>query len=140
MNNTTEPPTDIDDDWQARGACLGLANIMFAPANNDVAMAKAKAVCAECPVIAECREHAITHPEKDGVWGGLTETERRPMIAAAGSQQAFNAPTRPASTAPRITPQADFDLWENTSPSSGLERKMVERRVKRDRLLGRGAA
>lgn len=34
------------------------------------------AVCMDCPVLAECREHAITFPEPLGVWGGLVPRER----------------------------------------------------------------
>ncbi len=37
---------------------------------------RAKAICATCPVLAECREWAIVH-ERFGIWGGLTERERR---------------------------------------------------------------
>ena len=39
---------------------------------------RAKAICAGCPVLAECREYALTHPERlDGIWGGLSERDRR---------------------------------------------------------------
>ncbi|GLZ34852.1 transcriptional regulator WhiB [Lentzea sp. NBRC 105346] len=37
----------------------------------------AKRVCGNCPVRAECLEHALQHNEKHGVWGGLTERQRR---------------------------------------------------------------
>jgi WhiB family transcriptional regulator, redox-sensing transcriptional regulator len=37
----------------------------------------AKAVCAECPVKAECLELALANDERYGIWGGLTERERR---------------------------------------------------------------
>ena len=49
--------------------------------------AKAKAVCACCPVIAQCRAHALQVQEPYGVWGGLTEDER--------SQLRFSASARP---------------------------------------------
>jgi WhiB family transcriptional regulator, redox-sensing transcriptional regulator len=44
----------------------------------------AKAVCAACPVLAECREYALANPSLtgSGVWGGLTETERQDLAAA----------------------------------------------------------
>lgn len=41
----------------------------------------AKRVCARCPVMVECREHALLMPEPYGVWGGLTAAERRVVIA-----------------------------------------------------------
>lgn len=39
----------------------------------------AKAVCARCPVRRECLEYAITNREPFGVWGGLTEHQRREL-------------------------------------------------------------
>lgn len=44
-------------------------------ANYLHAVAQAKARCARCPVLDECRAHGIAH-EPWGIWGGLTETER----------------------------------------------------------------
>jgi WhiB family redox-sensing transcriptional regulator len=40
----------------------------------------AKALCARCPVIEQCREHALRVQEPYGVWGGLSEAERHQMI------------------------------------------------------------
>lgn len=37
----------------------------------------AKKVCLSCPVIAECRAYALGRDERFGVWGGLSERERR---------------------------------------------------------------
>ena len=53
--------------------------------------AAAKAICGGCPVLQECRRHALTVREPYGVWGGLTEddreaiyiTERRHVIPVA---------------------------------------------------------
>ena len=42
-------------------------------------LAKAKAVCARCPVRRECLQHALELPEEHGIWGGLTEGERLKM-------------------------------------------------------------
>ncbi|MFA9432879.1 WhiB family transcriptional regulator [Egicoccus sp. AB-alg2] len=41
----------------------------------------AKAVCAACPVLARCREHALMSGEAYGVWGGLGEMDRRSLLA-----------------------------------------------------------
>jgi len=38
---------------------------------------RAKAVCAECPVLVECREHGVKNRESFGIWGGLTPAELR---------------------------------------------------------------
>ncbi len=41
---------------------------------------RAKAVCQVCPVQGECREYALSIKEPYGIWGGLTETERRQTL------------------------------------------------------------
>jgi WhiB family redox-sensing transcriptional regulator len=38
---------------------------------------RAKAICAECAVRTECLEFALRVREPHGIWGGLTESERR---------------------------------------------------------------
>ena len=65
--------------WRALGACRGLDPSIFYPDESDEAL-DAKAVCAECSVRVACLEHALTFREKQGVWGGATERERRRMI------------------------------------------------------------
>ena len=42
--------------------------------------AVAKRICATCPVIEPCLDHALTTREAHGVWGGLNETERRAVL------------------------------------------------------------
>jgi WhiB family redox-sensing transcriptional regulator len=37
-------------------------------------------VCASCPVIQQCREHALAVQEPYGIWGGLSEDERLIVI------------------------------------------------------------
>ena len=45
-------------------------------------------VCARCPVMVECREHALLQPEPYGVWGGLTAAERRVVLARRRRREA----------------------------------------------------
>lgn len=42
--------------------------------------AEAKVFCADCPVRAQCAEHALNLPEAHGVWGGMGEAERLAML------------------------------------------------------------
>ena len=65
--------------WRELGACRGLEPGMFFPDEEDDA-ADAKAVCAGCDVRVACLEHAVAIREKQGVWGGATERERRRII------------------------------------------------------------
>ena len=65
--------------WRELGACRGLEPTIFYPDDEDEAL-EAKAVCAQCRVEVACLEYALQVREKQGVWGGATERERRRMI------------------------------------------------------------
>jgi WhiB family redox-sensing transcriptional regulator len=65
--------------WRQRSACRGLDPEIFYPATDEEAD-EAKAICAICPVRQMCLEHALAAREREGVWGGLTERERRRVI------------------------------------------------------------
>ena len=65
--------------WRELGACRGLEPAIFYPDDDDEAV-DAKAVCSECAVRVTCLEFALQVREKQGVWGGATERERRRMI------------------------------------------------------------
>jgi WhiB family transcriptional regulator, redox-sensing transcriptional regulator len=65
--------------WRQNAACRGLDPEIFYPADEEEADA-AKSVCAECHVREICLEHALGSRERDGVWGGATEKERRRII------------------------------------------------------------
>ena len=65
--------------WRQRAACRGIDPDIFYPASEEEAD-EAKAICAQCPVREACLEYALANRERDGVWGGATERERRRMI------------------------------------------------------------
>ena len=73
-------------DWQLDGACRGLSPEMFFHPNRERGPSRrtresdAKAVCATCSVLVECRSHALAIPELYGIWGGLGEEERADLI------------------------------------------------------------
>lgn len=62
--------------WQALAACAGLDANLFFP-ERGVSTAPAKAVCRGCPVKDECLDYALENKERFGVFGGLSERERR---------------------------------------------------------------
>lgn len=67
--------------WRKRAACRGIDVEVFYPLTEEEAdAAPAKAICAECPVRQPCLEHALSHREREGVWGGATERERRRIL------------------------------------------------------------
>jgi WhiB family redox-sensing transcriptional regulator len=65
--------------WRDRGACRGLDPEAFYPETDEEAE-EAKNVCAQCHVRVACLEFALMKREKEGVWGGATERERRRII------------------------------------------------------------
>lgn len=65
--------------WRHQAACRGLDPETFYPVSDEEADA-AKAICAGCGVRQACLEHALGSRERDGVWGGATEKERRRII------------------------------------------------------------
>ncbi|MCA1222289.1 WhiB family transcriptional regulator [Streptomyces sp. 8L] len=72
-----------DTSWHTRAACHGMdvedAEAVFFPLPRDHEdIAEAKELCGWCPVRCECLNYALENSLKDGIWGGLTEAERRP--------------------------------------------------------------
>jgi len=66
------------EDWAPLGACRTLEpDALFV---QGAAQQKAKQVCLRCPVVAECLADALDHRTEFGVWGGMTERERRAML------------------------------------------------------------
>jgi WhiB family redox-sensing transcriptional regulator len=65
--------------WRRHAACRGLDPEIFFPALDDD-VDDAKAVCGSCGVRETCLEFALQVREKEGVWGGATERERRRII------------------------------------------------------------
>lgn len=65
--------------WRLKGACQGLDPAIFFP-DSEEASEEAKGICSLCPVRLSCLEHALAFREKDGIWGGTTDKERRRII------------------------------------------------------------
>jgi WhiB family redox-sensing transcriptional regulator len=62
--------------WQEQANCLGVDPDLFFP-ERGASTREAKAVCRSCEVQGDCLEYALAHGEKFGIWGGLSERERR---------------------------------------------------------------
>lgn len=90
-------------DWQMLGACRGMDSTVFFHPEGERGPARAsreaeaKQVCRTCPVLDECRAHALAVHEPYGVWGGLSESEREEIIRA-GTRTLRVLSTPPAST------------------------------------------
>lgn len=79
-------------DWRHRAVCRDMDPELFFPVGNSgpamAQTANAKAVCADCPVATECLDWALESGQDAGVWGGLSEDERRARKRSARSGQA----------------------------------------------------
>ena len=62
--------------WQDLANCLGVDPDLFFP-ERGASTREAKEVCRGCVVRESCLEYALTHGEKFGIWGGMSERERR---------------------------------------------------------------
>ena len=75
----------IAEDWMLAAACYGYPALFFAPDDSETRSerrrreAAAKSVCARCPVRSQCLMDALESDERFGIWGGLTERERRSL-------------------------------------------------------------
>ncbi|GDY31266.1 hypothetical protein GTS_28990 [Gandjariella thermophila] len=70
-------------DWRHRAACRDEDPELFFPVGNSgpalLQIAEAKAVCRRCPVTSECLAWALETGQDAGVWGGMSEDERRAL-------------------------------------------------------------
>ena len=79
------PNADVWD-WQLAGSCRGADSSVFFHPDGERGRARAqrearaKAICRECPVLAQCRRHALSVGEPYGIWGGMSESERDAIL------------------------------------------------------------
>ena len=81
LDDIDSPPAGHADEsgWVARANCLGVDPELFFPERGE-SVRPAKEVCRGCVVRAECLDHALAVPERFGIWGGLSERERRGIL------------------------------------------------------------
>jgi WhiB family redox-sensing transcriptional regulator len=77
FGEATEEP-----DWQERALCAQTDPEAFFPEKGG-STREAKRICSGCEVRAECLEYALANDERFGIWGGLSERERRRLRRAA---------------------------------------------------------
>jgi WhiB family transcriptional regulator, redox-sensing transcriptional regulator len=65
-----------EEGWQERALCAQTDPEAFFPEKGG-STREAKRICSGCDVRAECLDYALAHDERFGIWGGLSERERR---------------------------------------------------------------
>ena len=83
----SNPP---NPDWQLEAACRGeFAAAFYPPLRTEKKHERlareraAKAICFSCPVRSDCLAHALLNDERHGIWGGMTDVERRQLPRSA---------------------------------------------------------
>ncbi|MFT4147583.1 MAG: WhiB family transcriptional regulator [Micrococcaceae bacterium] len=70
-------------DWRSKSACLELDPELFFPVGNTgpalIQIEQAKAICRNCTVAEVCLNWALETGQDSGIWGGLSEEERRSL-------------------------------------------------------------
>lgn len=82
-------------EWMAAGICAQTDPDAFFPEKGG-STREAKAICRSCPVRAACLDYALEHEERYGIWGGLSERERRRLRDAARTEPEQQRPGRAA--------------------------------------------
>lgn len=82
--NLEDSALDVDVSWMAGAACA-TSTLDFMPGRGGDPRGRDahRAICAACPVLEPCRDHGVRY-EEHGIWGGLTERERREERRARG--------------------------------------------------------
>jgi WhiB family redox-sensing transcriptional regulator len=77
----------VHETWHLHAACRGPESVLFFPPTRgelreerEGRESQAKAICAKCEVQQECLDFALRVREPHGIWGGLTEAERRRQL------------------------------------------------------------
>jgi WhiB family redox-sensing transcriptional regulator len=65
------------EDWTVHAKCQGMEDALFPEASDQK---RARLLCSGCPVRSECLAEALDNRIEWGVWGGMTERERRLLL------------------------------------------------------------
>ncbi len=78
--------------WQSRANCMGVDPELFFP-ERGASTREAKEICRGCVVRLDCMEFALANSEKFGIWGGLSERERRKIRRSRALQRRISGAT-----------------------------------------------
>jgi WhiB family redox-sensing transcriptional regulator len=148
------PPAEDPDAgalaWQAEALCAQTSPESFFPEKGG-STRDAKRICASCNVRAQCLEYALLNDERFGIWGGLSERERRKLRSARSSEQGEShaaasspdsVPPQHATRLPRPTVMTgktvtayEYKMWESRIPESGADAARARGMADRTEIL-----
>lgn len=112
----------IDRDWQHRASCLGTDTERFFSPDGERGNVRAqrehaaKPICQDCPVLAECRTHALAATEAYGIWGGMSETSAPARPDVPASRPGPGSSSRHRTLEPRRT-RARHEVEQSRPPT-----------------------
>ena len=83
MTTGTDEADETVLSWQDKALCAQTDPEAFFPEKGG-STREAKRICVSCEVKQECLEYALMQDERFGIWGGLSERERRRLKRKAG--------------------------------------------------------
>jgi len=106
-------------EWQERALCAQTDPEAFFPEKGG-STREAKRICSRCEVTTECLEYAMQHDERFGIWGGMSERERRKIKRRANEVRLAAAAAAAALTAPvmQVMTPAPVLETEQTTPQA----------------------
>lgn len=120
------------EDWIADAACRGMDPGLFFPDRNEPT-GPIKAICAECPVQADCLDYAIRTGQKYGIWGGTSEKQRRQLrrglIPVGGQPKPIQHGTVAGYKAHRRRGEDACDECRRANAAYNLDREAARREV-----------
>ena len=127
-----------------QGACRGMDSAFFfhpegergpARANRE---ARAKQICQRCPVLEQCRRHALAVHEPYGVWGGLSESERDTIIRDQQRRLRIPAQRKNAQTADGRSAEPVPPTHQRAGPFGPARGRLIASRQVSGRARDRG--
>jgi WhiB family transcriptional regulator, redox-sensing transcriptional regulator len=122
---TTVTSAPFSAGWRGRAGCRGTDLEVFFPGRGEPAE-PARRICASCPVRQQCLDYAISHGIVHGIWGGLTQRDRRALRSRHVSAARRERDTAIAAAA------AAGDTQAAIGRAFGLTRTSVSRVLSRD--------
>lgn len=97
--------------WVKAAACKADPDAMF-PTSNEGEIEYAKAYCRTCPILELCGQWALEHREEYGVWGGLSEAERRTIHRRRRASQPISIDDYTGTPRTSATGRTLDEVWE----------------------------
>lgn len=135
LRGTRTPGTVFEDPdaWRTRAACRGWPTSWWFPDQGEPVPDQARAICASCPVRAQCLTAHLSEP--DGYWGGMTYRQRREERRRRGG-----APSKTDLNRDRVAHWADRGLTDEQIAATLKLSVHWVRQLRRQTGRKRGAA